>query len=131
MMDLDLVPSWLNWARYGNVLLYSLQLFIHFIFPDDLEFTCVDSIHVGDTSHLGKGCKSVGSPPSPAVLSGYEARLRHKINFNPWLCIGFLIGMFVLSRLLAFILLWWDLRTTIDGATETKPSTQVSPFSWV
>merc|ERR1712060_903253 len=83
LMDLDLVPSWLNWARYGNVYLYGVQLFIQLIFPDDLEFTCVDSIHLGDTSLLGKGCMANGGPASPAVLSGYQARLRHKVNFNP------------------------------------------------
>eukprot|EP00933_Yihiella_yeosuensis_P044697 TRINITY_DN39961_c0_g1_i1.p1 TRINITY_DN39961_c0_g1~~TRINITY_DN39961_c0_g1_i1.p1 ORF type:complete len:665 (-),score=88.38 TRINITY_DN39961_c0_g1_i1:80-2074(-) len=113
--DMGKLPAWISWLRHTNPFAYSLQLAMHIILPKDLEFTCDGSESTASHSpHLGEGCvRRAGD--GQIVLTGEGARERHGVNSSPLLCLLVLICCLVLSRVLAYILLRYDLRASVDG----------------
>jgi ABC-type multidrug transport system ATPase subunit len=117
-VDLDLVPDWLKWMRYPNAFLYSVQLLMHIIIPDGMEFTCASVGKAGDITKEGIGCmlKEDGT----FVINGSEARARFGITTPPWICAMVMLFCLVIFRLVAYALLRYELRTAIHGAQEAR-----------
>ncbi|CAE8591395.1 unnamed protein product [Polarella glacialis] len=124
-VDMSRVPEWISWVRHLNAFGYAVQLLMHTIIPASLEFDCEVSSAAG-IQQVSEGCKlKEGSAGGSYVLAGDEALSRIGITAEPWLCIAFLFGCLFFFRVLAFLLLRWDLRSATIGAKEHNSSPQV------
>jgi len=113
-VDLDRVPRVMALAAEVNPFRFSVELMMQIIMQGDVEFVCGTAASAGDVSKLGKGCALAAD--GTWVLSGAAALERHGMTTDPWLCVAIVLAVVVMSRLLAFGLLWLDLRTAINGA---------------
>lgn len=121
-MAFEHVPAWLVWASEINPFKASVDLMMHIIMQGDLVFDCGTWTGPGDGSKMGVGC--VESSGGASVLSGRDALVRHGITSNPWHCVMIVSALLIGCRLLAFVVLWWDLRTAITGAKEAQSVSQ-------
>jgi hypothetical protein len=117
-VSLDRVPGWISWASNVNPFRFSVELMMQIIMHGDVEFSCSGLPSAGDSSKVGEGC-IVGSDGSWS-LSGSAALERHSITTDPWLCALVILAVLLGSRVLAFVLLWMDLRTAIRGASGAR-----------
>lgn len=112
-VSLDRV-SVLSHAADVNPFRFSVELMMQIVMQGDVEFLCGTAASAGDVSKLGQGCAQ--AVDGTWVLSGAAALERHGMTTDPWLCVAVILAVLVASRLLAFGLLWSDLRTAINGA---------------
>lgn len=125
-VSIDSVPDWIKWAIEPNVFAYAMDLVMHVVLTDNLEFRCtgIGASTVGDESRNQHGCESNGL--GSFVLTGTRARERHGISRDPLLCVNVLVGALVFFRLLAYVLLRRDLWKAIEGAHEAGLAPETS-----
>jgi len=113
-VSLERVPGWIRWCSDLNPFRYCVELLMQIVMQGDIEFECDNAFSAGDVSKIGAGC--VQTSNGTWTLSGDAALKRHGMTSDPWLCIGVIFLVLVATRVLAFGLLWKDLRTAINGA---------------
>jgi len=113
-VSLEHLPRVLSLAADVNPFRFSVELMMQVILQGDIEFVCGTAASAGDVSKMGQGCAQ--AVDGAWVLSGAAALERHGMTTDPWVCVAVILAVLVVSRLLAFGLLWLDLRTAINGA---------------
>jgi len=113
-VSLERVPGWIRWCADFNPFRYSVELLMQIVMQGDIEFTCDNVVSAGVVSETGEGCAQTAN--GTWTLSGAAALKRQGMTSDPWLCIGVIFLVLVIARVLAFALLWKDLRTAINGA---------------
>jgi len=115
-VSLERVPRWISWVADVNPFRFTVELMMQVIMQGDVEFDCGGGATTGDVSKVGAGC--VQTADGTWVLSGAAALQRHGMTSSPGVCLAVIFGVLVGARLLAFGLLWRDLRTAINGAEQ-------------
>lgn len=116
-MSFERLPDWMVWVSDVNPFRYSVELMMQILMQGDVVFDCSQAADgAGDISLMGEGC--VHAPGGAWVLSGRAALERHEITSNPWFSLVVIFAVAVVARVLAFWLLWRDLRTAILGAKQ-------------
>lgn len=115
-MSFDRVPSFIAWASEVNPFRFSVELMMQMLMQGEVAFECGQITSGGDQTKNSMGCTEAAD--GTLVLTGRAALERHGMTTNPLVCVAIISMVLVGARVMAFGLLWWDLRTAIVGAKE-------------
>lgn len=115
-MSSDRIPSWVSWGSDVNPFRFSVELMMQVLMQGDVAFDCGLPGSSGDQSKASVGCMPIAG--GAQVLTGRAALERNGMTTPPWVCLAIIVMVLVGARVLAYGLLWRDLRTAIVGADE-------------